>query len=347
MIARKQAGILRWQTPILVLVLLGGLTTALLVLHRHRAGGRPQPAATDRVILGENPIPLSALTILATKDNYYSKHSLQVESRIFTSGRAALDAVLSGDAQFATVAETPLVLAAFANERVVVVATMSESKEEMQLVVRSDRIHTLKDLKGSTMATARGTNADYFMYAFLNRLGIGLDQVRVLNMKPGDMVNAFDKGSISGYFSWQPFAYDGMKLKNTHPVSYSGKDFYTMTFNIVTSRNFATQHPDQVENFLRALKDAADEIKRDPSAGEAAVMDRTGMDKETLDALWPTYDFGLRLNDSLISAMEEQRSWAADAGNYSAANKPDFCSLMAPEALRAIDPNAVSLTCGL
>ena len=306
----------------------------------------PPPPPPAILTLAVNPIPMSSLTILAGQENYYGRYNLQVKQASFPTGRAALDAVLAGDAQFATVAETPLVLAAFANQKLAVVATMAESKDEMKLIVNSDRIHTVQDLVGATVATARGTNADYFMYAFLSKHGIRPNQLKVKGLSPSEMVDAFANGSISGYFVWQPFIYRGTQLKNVHTATYSGNEFYIMTFNIVTSRKFATEHPDQVQNFLKALEDAQGDIQRNPMEGEQVVAEKTGIDLDTLSAIWPAYDFRLHLDDSLVKEMENQRKWAMDSGEYRllpGETGPNFHDLLAPEALRAIDAKAVTI----
>jgi NitT/TauT family transport system substrate-binding protein len=307
---------------------------------------RPPLQPPVQVTLGVNPIPMSSMTILAGQENYYGRYNLQVHEATFPTGRKALDAVLAGDAQFATVAETPLVMAALADQKLAVVATMSESKEEMKLIVNSDRIHSISDLAGATLATARGTNADYFMYEFLSKHGIRLNQVKTKNLSPSEMVDALANGSISGYFVWQPFIYKGTQLKNIHTMTYSGSDFYTMTFNIVTSRKFATEHRDQVKSFLKALEDAQQEIQRDPIEGEQAVAAKTGIDMDTLNSIWSTYDFRLHLDDSLVKDMEDQRPWAITAGGYNprpGEASPNFHDLLAPDALKEIDEKAVTL----
>jgi NitT/TauT family transport system substrate-binding protein len=299
----------------------------------------PPPSIT----LAENPIPLSATTILAAKGDYFGRYKLKATTVTFSTGRDALNALLSGNAQFVTVAETPVVFAAFADHKLAIVATMAESAKEMQLVVNSDRIHSQADLKGKTVATAFGTNADYFTDAFLQHNGLTRGQLTVLNLKPAEMVDAFARGSIDGYFIWQPFVYEGLHLPNIHATNYSGSDYYTMTFNIVTSQDFLAKHPDEVKNFLHALKDAEDDIRANPAVGEDAVQDASHMSREVLDQLWPNYSFGLKLDDSLLKYLNDEGKWVQGSPGYKGRPIPDLHSVLVPGPLEAIKPGSVSL----
>jgi len=322
-----------------------GIITGLLTLFLGYQSLKPTiiNPPPPSIVLGENPIPLSAMTILATRGDYFGRYHLKATTAPFATGRDALDALLAGDAQFVTVAETPLVFAAFAQQKLAVVATMAESAKEMQLVVNSDKIHTLADLKGKTLATALGTNADYFTDAFLQHNGLARSQMKVLNLKPAEMVDAFAKGSIDGYFVWQPFVYKGLHLANIHAAAYTGSDYYTMTFNIVTSQDFLAKHPDQVESFLRALKDAEEEIKRNPTEGEDAVEEKSHISREVLDELWPNYTFGLKLDDSLLKYLSDQGTWVQTSAAYKGKPMPDLRGMLAPAPLEAVKPGSVSL----
>ena len=296
-----------------------------------------------KIKFGVNPIPMSAMTILADKGNYFGRYNLEAKSVKFSTGKAALDALLSGDAQFATVAETPLVLAALADQKIAVVATMAESNKEMGLVVNTDKIKSLKDLQGATLATKRNTNADYFMDAFLRNNNIPAGKVKIIDLDPGAMPAAFAKGSIDGYFMWQPFLLNGSRSPGMHTAVYGGSSFYTMTFNIVTSRDYAAKHGKEVQEFLHALKDAEEEIARDPSEAQDAVAEASGIDHDAVATVWPNYRFGLKLDDSLPGYMRDQLPYAMRATGSHAGTAPDFRSMLAPDALRTIKPGGVTL----
>jgi NitT/TauT family transport system substrate-binding protein len=348
--AIDQVRLLWIQAAILTVTIIAGIaSTAYFHSKDHPS------APNNRFVLAQNPIPMAALTILASREGLFETHGLQVTTKQISSGRDALNAVLTGQAQFATVAETPLVLAAFADDKLAIIATIAESNKDMQFVVQSGRRHRLPNLKGAKIATDQDTNADYLMYAFLKKQGIDPydpKQIQVWNMKPKDMVAAFEKGEISGYFSWQPYAQNGLALPRRHSLSYPGTDFYNMTFSVVTSRDFANKHPEQLKEFLQALRDAQDEVEQDPPRAKEVLMEETKMDEKTLNDLWPDYQFHLGLNDSLLNAMEEQRSWAKDEEGRRLVDKnPNFCTLLVPEALKGIEKHnerLVSLSrCGL
>lgn len=84
---------------------ISGLATYLLL----SAGAWAQD-----IRLAQNSSPISGVTMVAQANGYFEDHGLNVEILGFTSGRAALEAVIGGGAQIATTAEAPTTAAAMA-----------------------------------------------------------------------------------------------------------------------------------------------------------------------------------------------------------------------------------------
>ena len=127
--------------------------TAFILL----AGCKPvkhSESATIAVTIGT---PLVSPIVLGSADGAWEANDLKVKTLKLLLGRACLDAVLSGDADVATVAETPIVHSAARGIELEVLCVFSSSDEHVHVAARrDDKISTPADLEGKTIATAVG-----------------------------------------------------------------------------------------------------------------------------------------------------------------------------------------------
>lgn len=304
-------------------------------------GGKP----AAKIILAENQFPQSAATIVAYRKGYFSKRGLDVDVRRFPSGKLALDAVLGGGANFATVAETPVVFAGFADLPAVVLATISYSNDSCKVAARKDLgVAVPSGLKGKKVATAVGTSAEFFMEAFLKGNGLSRSDVEVVTLKPEDMPSALNRGDIAAFFIWEPYIYLANKLLGDRLAIFSGQQFYTETFNLATTKDYAERNPAVVKSMLEALIDAEGHIKSDPADAIASVADQIGMDPAVLQGIWPAYNIGIILDQSLIKEMQAEADWAVKSQKVKAGSGiPDFYKMIDPEPLRLLKPEAVRI----
>jgi ABC-type nitrate/sulfonate/bicarbonate transport system substrate-binding protein len=309
---------------------------------------RNQPAGGTsgiKLILAENQFPQSAATIIAARKGYFHNHGLDVEVRRFPSGKLALDAVLGGGANFATVAETPVVFAGFANLPAVIVATISYSSDSCKVAARKDLgVGNPSALKGKKVATAIGTSAEFFMESFLKGNGLKRSDVEVVALKPQDMPSALQRGDIAAFFIWEPYIYIAQQLLGDRLVVFSGQQFYTETFNLATTKDFAQRNPAAVKGVLQALADAENHIRSDPDDAVATVADQIGMERAVLQNIWPAYHVGLRLDASLLDEMQAEAQWAVKSQKVKADAKiPDLNQMIYPELLREVKPDSVTI----
>ena len=186
----------------------------------------PKEKESQRLILAENLVPLSSITIIAQINGYFVDNGLDVETVTFSSGKAALDAVLGGSADYATVAETPIMFAGARSLPVRVLGTFTSSPDDCKLVVNTIKgIEDPKDLKGKKIAALQGTSSHYFLSKFLSENGLSFSDIEFLSMRPTEMPAAFSRGDIDGYAMWEPHASRGMKSIGSDATFFSGGCF--------------------------------------------------------------------------------------------------------------------------
>src|SRR6202007_2678378 len=114
------------------------LAVGLLVASCTRETKRPQSATPARTrITYAMPITVAAIPAYVALDKgFWAAEGLDVDAKMVSAGRLALDALLAKNAQVMSVSETPLVHAIVQGNKIFIVATVGEHKET-KLIVRT------------------------------------------------------------------------------------------------------------------------------------------------------------------------------------------------------------------
>lgn len=283
-----------------------------------------------------------ALPYIAIDKGFFKEEGLDVEARVFSSGREALQALLSHQAQIQSVSETPIVHAIVQGNSIVTIATVAEHMEA-KLIVRKDRgILKPADIKGKRLATLPGTNSDYFMYRFLRKHGLKLGDIHVTNMSPPEMIVAYAKGDIDGYFAWEPHIYYGRRqLPKESEVFYPG-ELYRGWSTVNMDPDFVRQNPETARKIIRALLKAEDFVRSYPEESIRLMAQRLKMDESVLASLWKENVFKVELLRGFPDQMKEIGRWALEQSK-SERPLPEFGKYIYDKALAQERPKAVRL----
>jgi NitT/TauT family transport system substrate-binding protein len=255
----------------------------------------------------------------------------------------ALDAVLGGGADIATVAETPLMFAGFGGQDFDIFATIFRSENACKVVARKDRgISLLSDLKGRKVATFAGTNAEFFMSEILRTVDLSPKDLEVLNLQPTDMVVALGQGDIDAYFVWEPHVFNGKSLVGDAGTVFESSGVYVTTFNLVAKPQFLSENPAVAVSFLRALIRGQSFVRDHPVEAQQIVADHTGIPLETLTEIWVDYEFPVELTQSLLGFLDKQAKWAIESGRVEG-NIPSYKKHINAQILEGVDGATIEL----
>ena len=146
---------------------------------QHKPAGPP-----EKITIAYATLPETALAQVAQSQGYFREAGLEATAHLHPYGKLALKEVLEGKADFATVAETPVMFAIMKGEKISVIATIHTSHLGHAILARKDRgILTFEDLKGKKIAATLGTTSDFFLDAILVTHGISRKDVEVVDLK--------------------------------------------------------------------------------------------------------------------------------------------------------------------
>jgi sulfonate transport system substrate-binding protein len=330
------------------LLRLTGVAVATLVICAavnacSRADRKPVGPPEKITIAYASP-PSTTLADIALAKEYFEMEGLEVTPIFLSSGKAALEEVLAGKADAATVAETPLMFAIMNGQKVSIITSIQTTNTNAAIVARKDRgIAAPRDLKGKRIGVTAGTAAEFFLDVFLTDHDISRQEVTVVNLKPDKTTTALVKGDVSAVSTWSPYKSQTQKKLGDKGITFIDEDIYTQFFTIVVAQEYARHNPSGVRKILRALIRAESFVSRDQAETQRIVAELRRIDITSLNDMWKGSTYGVSLDQSLLLALEDESAWAVKSGLTDMRAIPNYLDFISLDGLASVKPIAVRL----
>ncbi|WP_332852105.1 ABC transporter substrate-binding protein [Duganella sp. S19_KUP01_CR8] len=325
--------------PALVVVLAG--IGSWLVL---RPAVEPMPAPTALVIATNTEYVGACPVMAAQAQGYFSARQLAVTLQPHTSGRKALEAVTSNQADMATVADIPIMFFAMDATPIQVISTIFRTGRDHGLVARRDRgIARPADLKGKRIGVTLGTSGHFTLEVFLNRQRLDSHDVTLVNYPPDGLQQAITDGTVDAVSGWDPFLGSAEESLGANAIRFTGADVYESIYNMVALSRYIKQNPQTMVRLLQALEQGERFCREHPAAGVAFFPKLSASGASAMLAAWPAHHFGLELDQSLLLVLEDQSRWAIKGGLTAAREVPNFLDYIYLDGLRTVSPTEVTI----
>jgi ABC-type nitrate/sulfonate/bicarbonate transport system substrate-binding protein len=326
------------MTILIVVIAICGPFTACTRSNKKSAN------ATEKITFAYTVLPDAALVQVAQQQGYYQQEGLDVTPQVHQIGKTALDAVMEGKADFATVAETPVVFAILKGEKISIIATINTSNKNMAIVARKDKgILSPHDLKGKKIGTTFGTIGEFFMDTMLMTNGISRKNMKVFNLAPEIMPDALVNGDVDAISTWNPILIRTQKKLGDKGITFYGEDIYTQTYNVVATQAYIDRNPGTVNKILLALIKAEEFAKQKPAEAQKVVADVSRTDMGLIGETWGVNHLRVELDQSLLQAMEDESRWAIKSGLVNRTKIPNYLNYIYFDGLDSIKPESVRI----
>ncbi len=287
---------------------------------------------------------VNSLIYLAQELRYFAGNGLEVViNDSYPSGAAATDRMLTGEGDISTTAELAIVRYALAGQKALALGSI-DMFMHMKLIGRKDLgIKTVSDLVGKKIGVPVKTAADFKLGRFFDLHGIDGDAVTIVDVQAPRAVEALIDGDVDALVTWQPNVMTLEDLLGDNAVVWEVQSGQPMYCVLMTSDDWASRHPEQRNKFLAALLQAEEYLIRNGDQAREIIRARLEYDDRYVKTIWTQHQFSLRLDQSLILAMEDQARWLLEKGYATADNFPDFLDYLHDDGLLAVKPRAVSI----
>ncbi|MCL5735335.1 MAG: NrtA/SsuA/CpmA family ABC transporter substrate-binding protein [Actinobacteria bacterium] len=305
-------------------------------------GSSAPSRAPENLTVAAPALEQNALLYVATSKGFFADHGLDVTVNDFATGVASRDAMLSGTADIAELAEFPLVAAVLQKEPVKIIASNDEFENDY-LVARKDRgIESISDLRGKRVGLALGTINEFYLGRLLDLHGLTMQDVTLVDLKPGDFISSIVAGDVDALVAWQPYL-DQIQQKLPDVNAWPAQSSQQVFGILVVREAWLSQHRSTLERFLLSLRDAEDFLLNHPAEAKAVVKERLSYDEQYVDAVWPHHDFAISLSQSLLTTLKDEAQWVIDNHELQQDQLPDFSQWVSVDALKAVKPESIDI----
>ncbi len=323
-------------TLVLIILIIGGT-------FLYQTLSKPADATLEQVTLGHVPVESFALLYIAQNQGFFDDNDLNVTIQDYLTGAAAANALTSGTIDIAGSSEYVVSLNAVEKQNISIIASCGEA-QIVDLIGRKDRgITAPSDLKGKTIATAKGTVAEFDLGRFLHANGLSIQDITLIYLQPSEFAAAMVNGSLDAVVSWQP---------HTERVKTQlGTDFVEWPlqadapfFNVLSCRNgWLNSHSETVSKLLNALAQAQDYLNSNPAETQQIIKNRFNYTDTYITTVWARNNCTLSLTSKLAQVMQDEATWMIYNNLTTQKTVPAIANYIDTSALKKVKPEAVTI----
>ncbi|MFH1624539.1 MAG: ABC transporter substrate-binding protein, partial [Pseudomonadota bacterium] len=175
------------------------------------------------------------------------------------------------------------------------VKILAQANREGSAVVvgRDSGIKSMKDLRTKTIAIpGYSTVQDFLLRKALVRNGMELNEVRIIVVKPPEMIWALESGDIDAFIAWEPHVAKAV-TKGIGRILITSHDIWEHhpCCVLVADSKFMEEHPEVVRKIVKVHVDATNYIKSHPDEAIKIGTAYTGMDEATVRQAMKNIEF--------------------------------------------------------
>ncbi len=325
---------------LIVIIVAAVIVGGYLLLRQEQPKKYTGPVA--KVTIGVGVAPLSLLIWVAENEGYFADNGLDVETKEYLSGKAAVADLIDGKVDIATITEFGFMSKSFDEKDIRILSSITAATIN-SLIARKDKgIEEISDLKGKRIAVASGTEAEFFLATFLIFNDISINDVAIVYLEPRDIVQSVSDGEVDAAMTWEPYVYKTRTNLGENAIVWPGQSGQDSYWLFVSKEDFITRNPGMVKRSLKALLQAEEFVKRNKD-GSKGILVSHDLDAQFVDDIWQKLDYTISLSQALLTAMEDGARWRIKSRLTDKKEVPNYLDFIYIDALEEVNPEAVTI----
>lgn len=297
----------------------------------------------ERLRVGVSSPVLCSLLYIAAEKGLFKRHGLDVTFEKHEAGAYAVNDLLAGKVDVATAAEFVLALQFPKSRHLRAVGSVSAT-DSIEVVVRKDHgIARPPDLKGKRVGVTKGTISEFFLSTFLSFNGLRSGDIQAFDLTPSEMVSSFAEGKIDAAVAFPPFL-DAMKKRvGEEALSWPAQGGQAYTFLLICNEELIRSRPRAISSLLKGVLEAETFVENHGKEAQDIMATALNLSPETVSTTWAKSRFRVRLDQDLLTLMEDEARWAVRNKLIEPESVPNYFFPLYLDGLEQLKPGAVGV----
>jgi NitT/TauT family transport system substrate-binding protein len=222
------------------------------------------------------------------KTGKYKDITFKLDWQNFTSGPPVTNGMMARKLHIGMMGDYPLLVNGATGQSqpgnetqlVAIIAYNAFGSGNGVVVHKDSPYYELADLKGKNVSVPFGSAAHGMVLQAMQTRGWGEGFWNLSSQSPEVGTTNLQEKKIDGHANFVPFA-DLLPYRGFARKIFDGAETKVPTFHgVVVRKDFATEYPEVVTAYIKALMEANDWVRKDPTAAAAKVEEWTKIEKE-------------------------------------------------------------------
>ena len=222
----------------------------------------------------------------------------------FTSGPPQIEALNAGQIDFAITGNTPPIVGGLTDTKVVS-AYNNEAKGDAILIPENSDITSVADLKGKSVAVARGSSAHGHLVLQLEKAGVEVEDLDINFLQPSDSKSAFESGQVDAWAVWDPYT-SIAEVGGAVPLITAEGVSNGYGFGVASDQALADDtRAEAIDDLLDRIDRAYQWTKDNPEEWAKIFAEETGTDAEAAEINVRSSRLPIPLDQTVIDSQND------------------------------------------
>jgi NitT/TauT family transport system substrate-binding protein len=297
----------------------------------------------ESITIGVVPSDMSGLIYIADDRGFFTGNGLNVTYRDYGSGPSSVNGLTSNEVDVALSSEYTIDGQAFNNENISVIGCIDRFQNTYLIGWKDRGIENASDLKGKTIGLTENTISSFYIGRFLNLNGLSMQNVTLVDLPFPQNVPAFTNGSVDALVTAISSIDSIQNLSSNDTVLWSVQSDQPGYLVISCRNSWIASHPEQIDRLLKSLDQAEQYTIDHPDESKAIIQKQLNYTDAYMATSWSNNQYSLTLDQSLLTAMNDEGQWMIDNNLTTVKALPDLSSYIYTKGLEDVKPEAVDI----
>ncbi len=288
--------------------------------------------------------PLGLLVHVAKDQSLFVRNGINMTIINTVTGPNTINQVQNGQVDFGTSLDYAFVANSVMKNGSLSIVSSIDKSSIVFLIARIDSgVHNIADLKTKRIGLSLQQSSFFYLARFLELNGLNYQNVTLVDLPQNEWVNALTNGTVDAFVAGRSFVQQAENLLPNETVVFPVQS-YQSAYSVVFGRNdWITQHPQLTKQFLMAITQAQDYVDSHPADTKVIIEKEYNETQDYVEKIWNDHHFTVSLDQSLLSAMQDETRWLISNNLAYSTSVPDFVNFIYTDGLKSVKPSAVNI----